>query len=115
MKKDEKIQEETKKTDKVRLDAIAAKYGVKQVFEIIVPIGDEGETISAFFKKPDRNIIGLTMTMEKRNPLRAKEVMLTSCFLEGNKQILEDDDCFMSALTVVDNFLSIKQAELKKN
>ena len=55
------------------------------------------------------------MTMEKRNPLRAKEVMLTSCFLEGNKQILEDDDCFMSALTVVDNFLSIKQAELKKN
>jgi len=111
----ELTQEEKNKADKIRLDCIAAKYKVSKVFEIIVPFGEGDETISAIFKKPDRNVIGLTMNLEKRNPLRAKETMLRSCYLEGDKRILDDDDAFMSACTVIDEFVTIKQADLKKN
>jgi 5-keto 4-deoxyuronate isomerase len=113
MKEVPKTTEQIEAELKLELDTIASQHGVKKVFKIIVPF--EGDTISAYFKKPDRIVIGATMAVEKRSPLKAKEMMLTACFLEGDRRILTDDDAFLSACTVIDEIVVIEQAELKKN
>lgn len=105
-----------KKEDKVKaeLDAIAQKYGAKKVFCIEVP-RENGSIAKAYFKKPDRNVYGAALSITSRNPLAAKETILRSTFLEGDKEIIEDDDLFFSACTVVDEMLDVTMAIIKKN
>lgn len=110
----EKTQPEADAQDKKELDAIAQKHKVKTVFCIIVPRGD-GTEAKAFFKKPDRMIYGAALSMQARNPLSAKEIVLRSCFLEGDQEIIDDDDLFFSACTVVEDMIVIRQANIKKN
>jgi hypothetical protein len=99
---------------KEELDGIASKYGAKAVFKIIAH-NTKQETATAYFKKPDRNMMGVYSNMNKRNPINAKETILRTCYLEGDDRILSDDDFFYSACTEVDDIISIQSAELKKN
>jgi hypothetical protein len=112
MKKDDKVK--ISPADKKRLDEIAKRYGVPEVFEIKA-INPKGETASAVFKKPDRNIISASMSKESFDPLGAKEVVLRSSFLEGDKRLLDDDEFFLSACTRVNDMIVIFMAEIKKN
>jgi hypothetical protein len=100
--------------DKAELDAIAKKHGVEKVSQIFANKPD-CEPISAFFKRPDRKIMGMVMSLDKTNPLRAKEILLTNCFLEGDRRILTDDDYFFSACTRAYDTFEIMDADIKKN
>ena len=96
------------------VNAIAKKYSVEKVSQIFANKKD-CETISAYFKKPDRKILGMVMSIDKQNSLRAKEILLTNCFLEGDKRILTDDDYFYSACTKAYDTFDIMDADIKKN
>ena len=96
------------------LDEIAAKHGVKTVFGISVP-DENGNDVTAYFKKPGRQVLSLSLSIQDRDPLKAKEMILRNCFLEGDKRIMDDDDIFISACTVVDEMLTYRKANLKKN
>lgn len=96
------------------LDDIARRHNQKTVFCIEVP-REDGSIAKAYFKKPDRNVYGAALSLQARNPLSAKEVILRSCFLEGDKDIIDNDDLFFSACTVVDEMLTIQMASIKKN
>lgn len=105
------MEEEVKKPS---LNEIAVKHNVETVFEISLK-DKEGNPISAFFKKPSRQIVSRSISMQDRDPLGAKEFILRNCFLEGNIQILDNDDYFFSACTVVDEIVQFQKAILKKN
>ena len=97
-----------------RLDEIAAKYGVKKVFEITA-FNDDDVPVTAVFKKPTRNILSAALSQQERDPMGAKEIVLKNCFLEGDKRIYTDDEFFMSACTKVDDLITFRKAEVKKN
>lgn len=105
--------EEIEKADNAELDAIAKKHNVISVFKITAK--KKKDTATAYFKKPDRNVMGVSISLQKTSVLRAKEVILKTCFLEGDNRILSDDDFFYSACTIMDEIISIEEGDLKKN
>jgi hypothetical protein len=96
------------------LAEIAAKHNVKTVFEISVP-DDENKIVTAYFRKPTRQILSRALSMQERDPLNAKEIVLRNCYLEGDLSIMDDDEMFISACTVVDEIMTYRKATLKKN
>lgn len=105
------MEEELKKPS---LNEIAVKHNVKTVFEISVN-DDEGNPVTAYFKKPSRQILSVALSLQDRDPLKSKELILRNCWLEGDKRIVDDDDLFISACTVVDEIMHYRKAVIKKN
>ena len=48
------------------------------------------------------------------NLLEGGEIMLNSCWVEGDKEIKEKDDLFLSACMAAVQLIEIKEASLKK-
>jgi hypothetical protein len=87
-----------------------------EIFTIEVPMNDTHTDVAvAYFKKVDRAIMGAAMSLWDTNPLKAKEIVLTSCFIAGNKDILEKDDLYFPATNRVDDMITFRKATLKKN
>jgi len=102
------------KLDKEAIDALKKEYG--DVFSLAIPMNDEGSEVAyCYLKKPDRATLGASMAIEDRNPLKAKEIILRGAWISGYDKIIEDDDLFLSAITQVNNLITIRLAELKKN
>ena len=109
------IDEETEKMNrKALLDAIAAKWKVKEVFEI-ESYNVAGDKIVSYHKKPSRTDYGQALAIQDRNPLTAKEIIIRTTFLEGDERVFTDDEFFYSACTVIDEILVHRLASLKKN
>ena len=81
-----------------------AKYGV--VKAIIV----DGHI--AYFKKPDRKIIGYASSIGTKDPMKFNETMMNNCFIGGSEAIKKDDDLFLSASSKLGELINIKEAEL---
>jgi hypothetical protein len=108
--------EEIKVNNTEELEAIAKKYGVKNVFKITANVDmDSDETATAFFKWPGRNAISSSMAIQNRDPLMAKLIVLQAGFLEGDRRILDDEYTFCNACTVLDDVIGFRMAEIKKN
>ena len=91
---------------KAQIKEWKAKYGA--VYEVEV----EGK--KAYFKAPDRNILGLAMKKGMDNPLASIEVVAQNCFLAGDKVLLEEDAYFLSVSKVLGEMMQVKEASLKK-
>lgn len=96
------------------IEQLKIKHSVDTIYTIEVK-GRDGKPIVAYFKKPSREIVGASLAISGRNPLSAKEMLLRACFLEGDKQILDDDEYFMGAAVYADDMIDIARATLKKN
>lgn len=105
--------EQNKKQELSKPEQLKRKHKVKEVFEISVEMG-EGDTATGYIKKPDRKVMGAAMSHFQSNPLKANEIILNSCWLDGDRRILEDDDAFMAAGVVLEQVIQIRQAEIKK-
>lgn len=87
-----------------------------EIFTIEVPMNDEDtDRAVAYFKPVDRTIMGAAMSLWDVNPLKAKEIVLTSCFIAGNKDVLSKDVLFFSACNRVDDMITFRKATIKKN
>ena len=102
-------------TEKEEMDAIAKKHGLVSIYKMMVPVGDTEEIATGYFRRPTRQEFGAALSIMDKNPLRAKEIILGACWLEGDKRILEDDHTFINACTRVDDIIYIQEAALKKN
>ena len=96
------------------INEVCQRHNCQKAFRIEAHTSD-GRSAVAYFRKPDRTLYGAALSIESRNPIAAKELVLKSTFLEGDKAILDDDDLFLSACTVIDEMLSVQQADIKKN
>lgn len=73
------------------------------------------EDKKCFVRKPTRNEMKYAMTLATKNdPLGMVEEILNSCFLGGDREILEDDDYFYGAAMQLQELIEIKNGELKK-
>jgi hypothetical protein len=90
-------------------DQIAAwKKEHKEIFSITV------ENHVGYFKKPNRTIIALASTKVKENPIGYVETILENTFIGGSREIVENDDFFLAAMTTAEKLVEIKTAELVK-
>lgn len=86
----------------------------------VTVIGAEGEEITAYFKKADRNIIAyaLTLTFNKK-VLEAGEFIMKNSFLGGDERLNingagADDDAIVAAAIEVAGKVDILSASVKK-
>ncbi|MGN7787419.1 hypothetical protein ACTJIJ_22995 [Niabella sp. 22666] len=103
--------------EKKMLQAVADRHrDIKKVYQLKVPLDDTYTKFTyGYLKYPDRSDISIAMTMDKTDPLKGKEIVLRNNWLEGDNQILEDDELFISATTALDDLLAIRKAIIKKN
>jgi hypothetical protein len=80
----------------------------KDVFAITV----EGHI--GYFKKPNRVVISLASTKVKENPMGYIETILENTFIGGSREIIENDDYFLAAMSTAEKMIEIKTAELVK-
>ena len=90
-----------------KLEQLKKKHGTVYEFNI------DGKT--CFLKKPDRNTLGYAMKKGQSNPMAIAEVILESCWLDGDEEIKTDDDLFLGVASKIDALVEIKAAELKKH
>lgn len=88
-------------------------------FQIDVESGS-GETFSCKLSEIDRNtlevVIGLIMPTggEKPQYLRAGEIILNSCWVDGDEQIRKDEQCLIAASMQAYKLFELKKTTLKK-
>lgn len=102
--------------DQLTIDQVAQKHKVETVYQLKIPVNDEGtEHAIGYIKKPSRQILGAALSVMNTNPLKANQIILESCWLEGDQRILKDDDLFMSAGALLGEIVKVRQGEIKKN
>ena len=67
-----------------------------------------------YFKKPGRQVIAVASTRVKDNPLGYVETILENTFVGGSREIIENDDYFLAAMTTAEKLIEIKTADLVK-
>jgi hypothetical protein len=66
------------------------------------------------FKKPTRQIIGMASALSTTDPMKYLEMLAENCMVAGDKELLEDDDCFMAIMPFLNMLIETKTAELLK-
>jgi len=97
-----------------RLETLKRTHG--DVYTLEVPENDEATVMAVgYLKRPDRILLGAVLNKQKVNSIAAKELLLNSTWLDGDARIKTNDDLFLSACTVLDDFFSVRESSLKKN
>ena len=86
------------------------KYGEDKVFEVIA--GDK----KAILHKPTRQDLSFANagSSQGQDSLKFAEVLLKQCWIDGDKEILENDDYFLGLAPVMEELGKYKEAEIKK-
>lgn len=89
---------------KEQIEAWKAKHG--DLYQISV----EGK--SCLLRRPTRKDISYASVV--RDPMQLSETMLKQLWLDGDKEILEQDDLFLAVVAKMEEVMKIKEAEIKK-
>lgn len=116
----EKAIVESGKLDAKGIADLKKRKNVHKVFEISVPLNDEGSEVAfAYLKKPSIMSIEASMAVGKNKPLKSNAIIITNNWLAGDERIktaYEDDNAelLLSAAEQIDKIVEIRQATLKK-
>lgn len=66
------------------------------------------------FKKPTRQIIGAASKISTSDPMKYLEMLAENCFVAGDRELLDDDDCFIAIMPLLNELMETKTAELLK-
>lgn len=88
------------------------KWG--EVFQIDVPTDDEGNIAIGYFKKPNLETISAAEQFVESEPIKAGNIMFNNCWLGGDDQVKENDECRISAIKVIGSLFKVRTATLKK-
>lgn len=89
---------------KEQIAAWKKKHG--DIYEISV----DGK--SCLLRRPTRKDISYASVV--RDPMQLSETMLKQLWLDGDKEILEQDDLFLAVVAKMEEVMKIKEAEIKK-
>lgn len=69
-----------------------------------------------YFRKPTRQELSYASVAsnQMKDSLKYSEVLMSSCFLGGDRDILEKDEYFLGAAPVIEALSEAKVGELKK-
>ncbi len=80
------------------------KHG--DIFEITV------DDKSCILHKPTRQ--NLSYASVVKDPIKLSETLLKQLWVDGDKEILEQDDLFMAVVNKMEDVIKVKEAEVKK-
>ena len=94
-----------------QLEGWKKKYGDGNVFEVVVA----GEK-KAVLHKPNRRDLSYANagSSQGRDALKFTELILQQCWIDGDKEIQENDTYFFSVVPLLDALVETKEAEIKK-
>ena len=86
------------------------KFGDDSVFEVVV-----GEK-KAVLHKPGRKDLSFANagSSQGQDSVKFVEILLKQCWIDGDKEILENDDYFFGVVPVMEAMIETKEAEIKK-
>lgn len=86
------------------------KYGDTRVVEVVV----DGK--KAIMHKPSRTDLSYAIagSSQGADTVKFVELLMRQCWIDGDREILEDDDYFLAAMPVVQRLAEVKEAEIKK-
>lgn len=94
-----------------------AKHKVRHtnIYLITVePAEPDGERLEYLFKQPDRKVLAAAGKFAASDPMRAAEVMMDNCILEGDKKQLEDVAVFTAVAAQFEEINKPREAAIKK-
>lgn len=70
----------------------------------------------AVVRKPGRKDLSFATagSSQGRDALKFAEILLKQCWIDGDKEIMEDDDYFLGAVPTLEALAENKKAEIKK-
>lgn len=80
------------------------KHGA--IYEISV----EGK--SCIIRKPNRKDLSFVSVV--KDPIKMQEALLKQLWVDGDEEIMTDDDLFFAACNQLEEVLKVKQADIKK-
>jgi len=84
----------------------------KQVYGDIFAV--EVENSICYLHKPDRKTLKAMASIGQADPIRASEILLENCWIDGDTTIKSNDEMFFAVSKELAKVIEIKQAELKK-
>jgi len=97
-----------------KADGLKAKHNTKKVFLVEVEDEDSGDWISAWIRKPNLKEFSMFTKLAQKDNLSALKVLMTNIFLEGDRNIYEDDECFLAAISQVQEIINVQASRIKK-
>lgn len=70
----------------------------------------------AYFHKPTRQELSYASiaSNQGKDPIKYSETLMNSCFVGGDREILEKDEYFIGAMSVIEALAEVKTGEVKK-
>lgn len=72
------------------------------------------EDKACILKKPSRKALSYASSVATKDPMKFNEIILKNAWVDGDKEILEDDDYFLGASAKLAEIIEVKGAELVK-
>lgn len=74
------------------------------------------EDKKAVLRKPTRQDLSYATagSSQGKDGMKFSELLMKQCWIDGDREILEDDEYFLSALPKLESLTELKQAEIKK-
>jgi hypothetical protein len=72
------------------------------------------EDKAAIFKRPTRKALSYAAKAGEKDPLAFNEVIMRDTFIEGDKELMEDDGYFLGAANQIAEIVSVKTSSLEK-
>lgn len=94
------------KPTKERIAELKAEHG--DLFLITV------EDKAALFKTPSRKAMSYSMLLAEKDALKSNEHILRDAFIEGDRELLDNDAYFLGAQAQTATLLKIKESKLEK-
>lgn len=106
MKKVPFEQNNLKELSKEQITAFKKEYGSVFLIEV--------EDKKCYLHQPSRVILDAASAASVKANSKFNEVIMRSCWLAGDKEILEKDEYFLAASTELSDIIEFKEATLKK-
>jgi len=68
----------------------------------------------AYVKTPDRKTLSYAGSVGTKDPIKFNEIILNSCWVDGDLAIKTDDKLFLGAGQVLGEIIQVKEASIKK-
>ena len=89
-----------------QIDAFKKEYGAVFLIEV--------EDKKCFLHQPSRVILDAASAASAKANSKFNEVIMRSCWLAGDKEMINDDEYFLAASTQLSEVIEFKEATLKK-
>lgn len=94
----------------IQLEEWKKKYGEGNIFEVVV------EDCKAVLHKPLRNDLSFATagSGQGSDAVKFAEILMRQCWIDGDREIMDNDDYFLGAVPVLQALTEVRKAEIKK-